>query len=105
MGVMKALLLAKASAIQPKNSTQADFLSFHVTKTAVSTWRWPAALRLSPCAKMAQTWLNPSAKASAILNILALRIRIVGLVPMAPRSVSSKRRDVMGIQIVTMQLK
>ena len=78
-------------------------LCSHATTTVASGWNKPAALRPSLCVTMAQTWPTPSAIAGVTLRSQTLRIRIGGLVPMAPRrGVSSRRLAVTGIQIVMM---
>ena len=99
MGVMRVVLIAETNV---RHYALWVIHSSHVTRAVAFGGPMPAALRLNPSVKMAETWLTLSAMASVILHILELRTRIGGLVPMAPRNVSSRRLAVMGIQIVTM---
>ena len=101
MGAMRARLLAKTSVSQ--NALKV-ILSSHATMTVAYLGTGPVALRPSPCVRTAETWMTPSAKASVTIGSQELKTRIDGLVPMASKSVSSKRLVVTGIQIVTMPL-
>ena len=101
MGAMRVLMLAKTSVSRYALRVG---VSSHATMTVAYTGRMPVALRLSPCVMTAKTWLTTSAKASVTPGSQEMRTRIGGLVKMAPKSVSSRRLAVTGIQIVTMPL-
>jgi cytochrome c-type biogenesis protein CcmE len=101
MGAMRALMLAKASVSQ--NALRVGLPS-HATMTVAYSCGLPVALRLNQCVMTAKTWLTTSAKASVTPGSQEMRTRIGGLVKMGPKSVSSRRLAVTGIQIVTMPL-
>ena len=102
MEAMRAPQLVKISV---SRIVLRDTASFHATMTVAFTGQWPAVLKLSPCVRTAEIWMTLSVMASVTLTSQELRTLIDGLVPMAPRGVSSRRPVVTGLQIVTMPLK
>ena len=92
---MKTLSSAEISV-----SHSALFVSSLVTTAAVFGGSQPAALSISPCARMAVTWQRPFAKISVTLNSV-LRIHTVCRVSMASRSASSAHQNATANQTVT----
>ena len=98
MAVMKTLSLAKTSVfIQPLFSSTA------ATTAVAFTIQWLAVRRTNRCVRTAVIWNSLYVRASVILISHTERIRIVGLAPVAPRSVFPTHLDVIGYLIVMTQ--
>ena len=97
MAVTRTLSLAKTSVVM-----FLLIISTTATTAVAFSMEWLVVRRTNHCVKTAVIWNSPYVRTSVTIRSKEERIHIVGLVPMAPRSVFPTHLDAIKCRIVKM---